>query len=38
MKIKYPYSIRVLEERLVIERKMMVTFQKPTEYIDWQKS
>jgi len=38
MKIKYPYSIRVLEERLVKERKYLEIFNKPTRHLDWQKA
>ena len=38
VKLKYPYSIKVLEERLVKERKMMAIFKKPTEHKQWQET
>jgi len=34
--MKYKYAIRVLEERLLKERKYLNIFQRPTKYKAWQ--
>lgn len=36
LKIKYPFSIKMLEERLTKEREMLQCFKMPTKHIEWQ--
>ena len=37
-KIKCPYAIKVLEERLTTERKWLEKFKTPTEHKQWQET
>jgi len=34
MKKKYPYSIKILEERVIKEKDMLKIFKKPPKHID----